>query len=99
MKKDTMRPNTSALDHDVSHDFSTRAKGLLRFAIQFGSNSPCIAEGNRKLVLRLPLRFFTRTQQCFLWTACIDLNHDPAQLSRIKVEYQRTVRPHRTIHR
>ena len=85
-----IRPST--LDQDVPDDLAARAKGFLRFAVHFSANPTGVAKRHGELVLRFPLRSFTRPQLCFLRAPRIDLNHHPTQFSRVKVKHERTVR-------
>ena len=80
------------LDHDIAGDFAARAKRFLRFAIQLGFDTPGITERQNKLILTLPSSLFTRSEQCLLRTAAIDLNDDPTQLRRLKVQRQLSFR-------
>ena len=56
-----------------------------------------VAQGNGELVLRLPLGFFTWSQQGFLMTAGINLNDHPAEFGRFKIEHERAIGSHRSI--
>ena len=79
-------------DHDIAGNFSTRAKRFLRFAIELGFDTPGITERQDKLILALPSSLLTRSEQCLLRTAAIDLNDDPTQLRRLKVQRQLSFR-------
>ena len=81
-----------ALDDDIACDFATLAKGFLRFAIEFGFDAPGVAKRQDKLVLAFPSGLFSRSEQGLLGTATIDLNDDPTQLCRLKVQRQLFVR-------
>ena len=80
------------LDDNIARDFATLAKGFLRFAIEFGFDAPGVAERQDKLILAFPSGLFTRPEQGLLGTAAIDLNDDPTQLCRLKVQRQLFVR-------
>ena len=82
----------SALDDYIACDFATRPEGFLRFAIEFGFDAPGVAKRQDKLVLAFPSGLFTRPEQGLLGTAAIDLNDDPTQLCRLKVQRQLFVR-------
>ena len=81
-----------ALDDDIACDFAARAEGFLRFAIEFGFDAPGVTERQDKLVLAFPSGLFTRSEQGLLGTAAIDLNDDPTQLCRLKIQRQLSVR-------
>ena len=78
----------SAFDDNIACDFTTGAKGLLRFAIELGFHAPGITESQDKLVLAFPPGLFSRSEQGLLGTAAIDLNDDPTQLCRLKIKSQ-----------
>ena len=85
----------STLDDNIACDFAARPEGFLRFAIEFGFDAPSVAERQDKLVLAFPSGLFTRPEQGLLGTAAIDLNDDPTQLCRFKVQRQLFVRSSR----
>ena len=86
--QDGRRVEELALDDDIACDFPTGTKGLLRFAIELGFNTPGITESQNKLVLAFPSGLLSRSEQSLLRTAAIDLNDDPAQLRRLKIKSQ-----------
>ena len=88
-----------ALDDDIARDFAARTEGLLRFAIELGLDAPGVTERQDKLVLAFPSGLFSRSEQGLLWTAAIDLNDDPTQLCRLKVECQLSFRCRRPFER
>lgn len=62
-------PAGSPLDHDIPNNLPARAKRLLWFSVQLGTNSARVPKGDGELILRLPLRLLTRAQQSFLRAA------------------------------
>ena len=81
-----------AFNDNIACDFAARAEGLLRFAVEFGLDAPGVAERQDKLVLAFLSGFFSRSEQGLLGTAAIDLNDDPTQLCRLKIERQLSLR-------
>lgn len=84
-----------AFNDDVACDFAARTEGFLRFAVEFGLDAPGVAERQDKLVLAFISGFFSRPEQGLLGTAAIDLNDDPTQLCRLKIECQLPLRSSR----
>ena len=84
-----------ALDDDIAGDFAARAKGLLRFTIQFSLDASGVTKRQGKLVLAFVSGFFSRPEQGLLGTTAIDLHDNPTQLCRLKVECQLSFRRRR----
>ena len=81
-----------ALEDDIACDFAARAEGFLGFAIELSFDAPGVPERQDKLVLAFPSGLFSRSEQGLLGTAAIDLNDDPTQLCRLKVQRQLSIR-------
>ena len=75
-------------DDDIARNFAARAEGFLRFAIEFGLDTPGVTERQDKLVLAFPSGLFPRSEQSLLRTAAINLNDHPTQLCRLKIQRQ-----------
>jgi hypothetical protein len=82
----------SAFNYDIACDFPARAEGFLRFAIEFCFDATGVTERQDKLILAFPSGLFTRPEQGLLGTAAIDLNDNPTQLCRLKVQRQLSFR-------
>src|SRR5262245_50927134 len=75
------------LQHNISGHLPARAKRLLRLAVYECLDPSGVTERQRKLILSFPLPFLSRTQQRLLRTAVVDLDDDPAQLSRLQIKH------------